>query len=359
MGHSARISDTSIDAEWDSFLTDTPNAHHAQTSRWGRLKASANGDAVRVIVERNGSIVGGAQMLLRRLPVVGVVGYVPKGPVVAEHDSELADAILEALCRTARQHDVRYLLVQPPEYADQITEQMQAHEFAPTPLAVQPTATVKIDLAVDTSQLFAGMKKHARREIRRGLVEGFVVREGSEDDLPTFYRLLSATAVRQGFTPFSFAYFRSLWQLLEPLGWAKLFIVQRGDEPVSAQIVIPFSDTVIKKSIGWSGKYSHFGPNKVMDWVTMQWAKQAGYRYYDLEGIDPALARMVLDGTGIVTPEYGRSYHKLNYGGDIVLLPGGYDYLPNPVLRWADHLVVRHFASSRFLDRVTTRLRNQ
>lgn len=69
---------------------------------------------------------------------------------------------------------------------------------------------------------------------------------------------------------------------------------------------------------------------------------------------------MVLDGSGNVTPEqHGRSYYKLNYGGDIALLPGGYDYLPNPLLRQAERRAIRCFGGSHLFARLAHRLRNQ
>jgi len=81
---------------------------------------------------------------------------------------------------------------------------------------------------------------------------------------------------------------------------------------------------------------------------------------YLLEGIDPALARMVLDGSGSVTPEqHGRSYYKLNYGGDIALPPGGYDYLPNPLLRRAERQAIRYFGGSHLIARLSHRLRSR
>jgi lipid II:glycine glycyltransferase (peptidoglycan interpeptide bridge formation enzyme) len=354
------VSDAALDPAWDRFLTTVPGAHHAQSSRWAQLKSSGTGGCFRIIMKRDSAIIGGVQVMLRHLPVVGWFGYAPKGPVLAEPDDRLADLLVDSLQRTVFDRHIRYLLVQPPEHSEPLTARMATHHFAPTPLTIQPAATVKIDLSAGEDELFSNMKKRTRREIRRGLAAGLVGREGSEADLPVFHRLLTATAERQGFTPFSLAYFEQLWRLLTPLGWVKLLLVERGDEPVSGQIVVPFSDTVITKNIGWSGTYSHLAPNRVLDWFSIKWAKAAGYRYYDLEGIDPALARMLLDGGGQVTPEqHGRSYYKLNYGGDIALLPGGYDYLPNRLFRGVEQRLLPHIGSSRLFDHLARRLRSQ
>ncbi len=360
MGLMVELCEAPIAPVWDEFLASIPGNHHAQTSRWGQLKTSDNGKVVRLMARQDGDIVGGAQVMLRHVPVLGDVGYVPRGPVTAEPDPSIVELLLQALRKLAHQLGLRYLLMQPPEGENVVEEGLPEFGFNPSSFAPQPTATVKVDLRCDCDALFSQMKKRTRRQIRRGLSAGLTGREGNEEDLPTFHHLLSTTARRQGFTPMTLGYLEAMWRLLAPLGWLKLFIVERGDEPISSQLVVPFGDTVLTKSIGWSGRESSLGPNQLLDWVTMQWAKRDGYHFYDLEGIDADLAERVRSGCGVVTPEeHGRTYYKLNYGGEIVLEPGGYEYVEPALLRWIYQHGIRHLLSPQFLDRLAARFRAQ
>ncbi len=349
---------TPIDPAWDAFLASVSGDHHAQTSRWGQLKASKRGGVVRLLTRRDGEIVAGAQIMLLRLPLLGSVGYIPRGPVVAEQDPEIVEPLLDALRKEAKHLGIRYLLMQPPDGEERLEQQMPDFGFLPSEFAPQPTATVKIDLERDCDALQSRMKKNTRRLIRHGISVGLTSREAIEDDLPIFHALLAASAERQGYAAVSLEYLQSMWQLLAPPGWIKLFLVERDGEPIASQLVVAFGDTVVAKSIGWIGHDSSLGANQLLEWVVITWAKQAGYHYYDFEGIDSKLAKAALSGSGRVTPQSnGRTYFKLNYGGDIVFLPGGYEHLEPGLLRCVYERGVRPFLSPQRLDRLAARLR--
>lgn len=103
---------------------------------------------------------------------------------------------------------------------------------------------------------------------------------------------------------------------------------------VSTQLVIGFGDTVITKTSGWSGHHSSLGPNQVLEWTTIQWAKSQGYVCYDLEGINAEAAKRLLDDGDL--PEAAKQswfYYKLQYGGQVSCFPGAYLYICNPALR--------------------------
>jgi len=334
------LSERTHDPRWDTFLANSPSGHHVQLSLWGNVKAAAGWETRRILVTEDQQIVGGAQMLIRRARLVGKIGYVPKGPVVAGDDRELQREIIGRLCAMARANRVRLLLVQPPSDGEALAERLPEWGFRIWPTELAPSATVQIDLADDPEELLARMSKGMRHGIRRSQRNGISVREGSRDDLPTFHRLLQATGQRRGFTPFGRDYFERMWDELHPAGYLRLFISQVGDEAVSAQIVVAFGDSIIAKQIGWSGQHARLRPNEALDWATIQWGQAHGYRYYDLEGIEPDAAQAVLRGQGL--PEaYVQSptAYKLRMGGSICLRPPTYCYILNPAWRHVYGLV--------------------
>jgi len=129
----------------------------------------------------------------------------------------------------------------------------------------QATATVLIDLTMDLDDILAQMRKKTRYCIRRGLRERITVREGTERDLHTFYRLGVATSRRHGFFPFPEAYFAEMRHVFASYGYIRLFLAEYEDEAVSAQVVLPFGDTVLAKHGGWSGHHGHRRPNEVLE----------------------------------------------------------------------------------------------
>jgi lipid II:glycine glycyltransferase (peptidoglycan interpeptide bridge formation enzyme) len=355
-----RLSDQVEDAEWDSFLAQTAGGHHVQTSLWAQVKAVFGWRPVRLVVSRAEQIVAGAQLLIRPMAGAGALGYVTKGPVVAVDDPLLTDLVIDNLYQVAQSYHLQYLLVQPPNNGQPVAEALPSRGFRPSPISLGLAATVRIDLRQDREQLFAGMRRQTRRDIRHGLGQGMIGREGTEHDLAAFYRLLVATSERQKFVPYPLQYFARIWQLYHPHGYVRLFLVEYNGEVVSAQLAVPFGDTVITKQCGWSGRYGNLGPNHVMEWTTMEWANAQGYRYYDLEGIDPSVAGLILNG-GSLTEElkrqHGPAYYKLGFGGKVMLLPGTYDYVYNPMLRWCYVTVFPRIASWPITKTVISRLR--
>ena len=76
------VSDAVEAPAWDTFLAEVPGGHHVQTSLWAQVKAESGWRPVRVVATRGGTIVGGAQLLVRPLAFSRCVAYVAKGPVV-------------------------------------------------------------------------------------------------------------------------------------------------------------------------------------------------------------------------------------------------------------------------------------
>lgn len=333
--YSSRVSTERDDPKWDAFVASCPDGHHVQTSLWGQVKTITGWKAIRVILSKGEQIVSGCQLLIRTMPYIGNVGYVTKGPLCNYNDPEQAQSILQEALRTGKDFHLRYVVVQPPNNGEMIIEHLSCCGFRPSWLDVAPTATILIDLSLSSDVIMKQMKRQNRQNIRRGEKKGITVREGDLRDIHSFYLLHLATSERQGFKPYSEEYFARMWQILAPSGYIKLFFSEYMDEPISALLVVPFNDTVVPKILGWSGFHGNRRPNEALFWGAIKWAKAAGYKIFDMEGIDPLGARAVIDGNPL--PE---SLHrsptrfKLGFGGEVVLYPEPQDYVLNPVLRW-------------------------
>ena len=110
-----KVSHEIEDHEWDTFLEKNPSGQHEQTSLWAQVKALHSWQPVRVVASDRGAIVAGAQVLVRKVPFVGSIGYVSKGPVFAFDDNALIEIVVDRLCRIAREYRIQYLIVHPPD----------------------------------------------------------------------------------------------------------------------------------------------------------------------------------------------------------------------------------------------------
>lgn len=355
-----RVSDAPDAPEWDGFLAEVPGGHHVQSSLWARVKATLRWRAVRVIVSRGEAIVGGAQVLMRSHPFFRAVGYVARVPVLALEDLAVCTRVLDALDEIAEQYRLAHFTIQPPDNDHSLVPSLLDRGFRASPQEVAPIATVQIDLRREPDELMARMKRKHRRYIRHGIHEGITTRMGDEQDLDAFHRLLSTTGRRQGFTPFSLRYFAEMWAILAPRGHVHLILAEHGGEPVSAQLLVNFGGTVTTKQAGWSGRHARLGPNYVMEWRAIEWARAAGCQCYDLEGIRPRAAECILRGESLpAATRKSADYHKLGFGGDVVVFPLPHVRIPSRILRLAHDAVlpriIKRYAVRRILNRFRTR----
>ena len=316
------------DAEWDDFVA-TAGGRHAQTVAWARVKAATSWASERVEVHEGGCIVAGGQILTRRLPMVGRLGYLDGGPVV--RDSTAVDVLVDAIVATCRRSRIRNLVVDLPEGSLALVEPLRSRGFVSSEVKTALAATLVVDLTKTEDDILAGMRKTTRHNIRKGIRAGTVVRVGGADDLPMVAGLFGATAGRQGFIAADERYLRTFYDVLHPLGQCVIMIAEVDGAPVSAMLGIVFGDRFVFKRAGWSGTHRDARPNEVLHWEAMQWAKDAGLRRYDFDGIEPGVAQAIA--TGVEGPEATNvTRFKLGFGGEVVLLPDSLSYLPNRAL---------------------------
>lgn len=318
------------DSLWDDFVERADGGDHVQSSGWGRLKARQGWESFRVAVTRDGAISAGAQVLVKRRPVIGGIGYVTRGPLVTGGGVDAVAVVIEELQRLASRLRIRHLIVQPARTHEWLAERLPSWGFVPSSLSVAPTATVLVDLTVDVHELWRRLSKSTRRHVRKGEQGGIAIREGGSDDLEVFHSLLQSTGERQGYTPHSLDYFEAMWREFHSRNHVRLFLAEYEEKAVSAHLVVPFGDLLLSKISAWSGDRSAPYPNETLEWHMIRWAKQNGFRNYDFEGLDRTAAEAILEDSD--RPPRTADQFKLKFGGEVVLFPTAFDYFPSRVV---------------------------
>ena len=249
-----KISELAYDPEWDDFVARTPGGHHVQTSCWARIKSSLNWKPYRILVYQGTEIIGGVQILLRKVPLVGKIGYVTKGPLFGNDDPDLEKCVFDHMIQIFKQNRCQLMAVQPPTYGGNLPTLLQQNMFLESTLELAPTASLVLDLQQGKEAITSQLHHKTRQYIRQSERMGTKIVEGSYADLDTFYELHLSTSQRHKFTPYKREYFNLLWENLAPSGWIKLFIALQENEPLSALLIIPFGDTILSKLSGWNGK---------------------------------------------------------------------------------------------------------
>jgi lipid II:glycine glycyltransferase (peptidoglycan interpeptide bridge formation enzyme) len=210
------------------------------------------------------------------------------------------------------------------------------------------TSTLLIDLRKGVDEIFAGLKSKTRQNIRLGLREGLHMREGTREDISTFFRLMLNTCERRKANPLypDIESFYEFWDSFCEKGWVRLFFIDFQQEPVCSAFCFSFGQVLFMYQFGWSGRYAHLQPSKVLYWKTVEWAKAKGFQYCDFVSVDTEVAKAIETGLPITEEMkskyfFGPTILKMSFGGMIVHLPGVYAYFPNSFLRWFAMTILR------------------
>lgn len=315
----------SNDPAWDEFLAAQPTGHHVQSSPWGQLKAKFGWHVIRILAHEGEQIVGGAQILSRRLPIWGNIAYVTRGPVAAPGRTDVIEVLFDRIEQVAQAQRLVVLSVEPPADEPLYTSPLQARQFKPSSFYVIPPTTVLVDLRQSEDEILAQFKRSTRYNVRLASRQGIVVRDGNEADLPTFFQWMEATAAQDPYYYYDLAYYEEAWRQFVPRGMMKLLIACYQGEPISGIIVIALGRWAVYKWGASSGAHLSKKPNELLQWHAIQWSGEKGCHYYDLGGITPLVAEALKRGEK--PPEgkgTGIARFKLGFG-QMVTFPSSYD----------------------------------
>ncbi len=134
-----------------------------------------------------------------------------------------------------------------------------------------------------------------------------------------------------------------MWAAFEPDGHLALLLIEREGKTLAGMLGIGFGDTFTNKLSVWSGEFGSDRPNEALQWCAIRWARSAGYRYYDFEGIalSGALALAIGDGLPDGLRDTVTSF-KVGFGGVPVITPNAMYRVSNPVAAWAYGHVIQN-----------------
>lgn len=327
------LDDRARDPEWDRFVDSAAGGHHAQSSLWAEVKRVLGWEALRLTAREDSSIVGGIQVLTREVGLGLSVGFAPRGPLVGADEPQALDLLHDGLMRVGRQRHIGLIKAQPPTARHDLSDALEARGWTPSTLEAAPTGTIRVDLSCSEDELLGRMRSSTRTKIRKAARRGLTLRVGDESDLPAFARMIESTGRRQGFSPYPARYYETMWRVFAPSGKACLLVAECDDRVLSAILLVALGERAVYKMGGWSGESSRVRPNEAIHFAGMRWAKGAGLRWYDFDGIESRLARRLAGGESLGEEEYsGVTKFKLGFGGQAELTPGALDISPSRVL---------------------------
>lgn len=343
-------------AEWDELVRGHPAADVAQLSGWARVRAQAGFEPVYVLADDGGSLAGGAQVLVRRFPGIGAVGYVPYGPLVADTVTDpraVLEELADELAHLGRRQ-LHMLFVQPPLGAEAISQALLARGFRHSDSNIAPAASLHVDLRVDEKQLRRNLSRRLQTWTNQWEARGVTVRRGGEEDLPVLARLLADTAAHQGFTPFGVDYLATMYRELAPGGHLQVFIGEAAGRPVAMDVLTGCGEALKVRLVGLDRLSDAVRLNVpgAVRWTAMRWAKENDYRWFDFGGLREASMRALESGRPL-DPEAieGPDRYKVRFGGVPYRYPQPVELISSAAVRLGYDLARRSPRGQRLLAR--------
>jgi lipid II:glycine glycyltransferase (peptidoglycan interpeptide bridge formation enzyme) len=353
---------TTVDPSWDRLVSCAPGTDVTQLSAWARVREQVGFTQLYLFVDDGERLVGGGQILVRRLPVIGRIGYLAYGPLVAADAPDplaVRAALVDGLDHIGRQM-LNGLFVQPPETAFPISAELLARGFRRSAAGIAPVGSIRIDLTESLDAIRGRFGRRLRSWTNRWADRGVVIRRGDERDLPLLCALMKHSAAAQGYQPTGSTYVETLYRELAP-EHAALFVGELDGVPLAADLVTRCGSLVRGRFTGFdrSGPAARVSLPAAVRWHILKWAKEEGCRWLDFGGLSERTLDILL--AGGEQPEEGWpavDQPKLTFGGTAFRYPPPVELISSPFLRAFVGVAQSSPRGRRVLDLAAQLLRN-
>lgn len=347
---------------WDRLVDGTANSDVTQLTAWARLRGRVGYAPLYLLAFQAEELVGGAQIMHRRVPVLGSVGYLPYGPVISPAAADrngicrgLASG-LEALGRRR----LRMLFVQPPEGADDLSRELLRRGFRTSSAGIAPAGSIRIDLTATEDEIRRRFARRLRSWPKKWAARGVTVRIGGSQDVALLATLMTHSARHQDYQPLSLDYLEAMYSELAATGQAALFVGEVAGEPVAADLVTGCGAMVRGRLAGFdrSGEAGRLSVPAAIRWEIIRWAKARGYQWYDLGGLHEEALQALLAGECRHSDSWPSSDQaKVAFGGSAYRYPSAVEMINSAPVRIAYDLSRRWSGGRRLVARATRRFR--
>lgn len=341
--------------EWNALVLALPHADFRQSWEWGAFRASDGWGVVRAAVLAGDRPLAAAQVFIRRIPGLGRLLYIPRGPLLAD-DGE-ATAALAALMALLRHKlggiFVRASLGAPADGAAAVTARLRRAGFARLPdlwsVWNTPRNVMVLDLTGTERELLQRMSRKRRQHVSTGGRKGITTALAADRaTLRTFHALHVEHGRRQGYPVPAFAVVDTLHREFGRAGNLAVVSGHVKGELAAMLVGLRFGPTAHTLYLATTPAAQHAPVGDLLHWELMCWARDGGCTALDLGSsctdVPPTEAH----------PNYGIYRFKSELGARLLLSVGYHDRVFAPLrYRVARVLEVRaHHVNRRLLGRL-------
>lgn len=262
--------------QWDDYVLDN-GGHPLQLWGWGQVKTAHGWKAERVFAYNDEDIVGGAQILIRKLPApFRSFAYIPRGPIVGEaHTNEFLSALAKLV---KRDHHSVALSIEPDALDFEVPD-----NWVRSANKILSAETILLDLTKSESDLLADMAKKTRQYIRKSGADVTIRQAKTHEDIEACLKLYSQTSKRAGFNTHDHQYYFDVFSQLQD--HSPIFMAYDGDEPVAFLWLAISERTAYELYGGMNDAGQELRANYALKWHVIKKVKEWGLERYDFGGL--------------------------------------------------------------------------
>ena len=312
--------------QWSEVVSSMSDASIYQTWNYGAVRWGDQ-NLSHVVLLKNNKICSAVQIRIIRIPLLNKgIAYITRGPMWNPKDSrpnfDYFKQMILALENEYVNNRKMCLYIKPNIFTNDDKEIFSFFNDRKFGFKQDNYQTIMLDLKDDINTIRKNFRQKWRNQLNRAEKNGLEIVEGTDDSLfDIFFKLYNEMLDRKGFVPGLDAMeFEHIQRELPSSQKMYSLVCYYNGKPISAQINSLIGDTVVyllgaTGDIGLTLKGAY-----LLQWKTIQWAKNSGARWYDLGGIDP------VNNPGV--------YHfKKGFGGMEKMIIGRFDLSPDIISR--------------------------
>ena len=341
---------------WNALVRGLPQADFRQSWEWGAFRASDGWGVVRAAVVAGDRALAAAQVLVRRLPGLGRMLYVPRGPLLAD-DDEAVTALADLLALLRRRVGGIFLRSSPgvadDDEAAAPVPSLHATGFMRLPdlwsVWNTPRNVMRLDLTGSERDLLGRMARKRRQHVSTGARKGITTALAWDlATLRTFHELHVEHGRRHDYPVPGWPVLAALYREFGGSGGLAVITGFVKQELAAMLVGIRFGPIAHSLYLATTPAAHHTPVGDLLHWELIRWAREAGSLELDLgsscTGVPPVQTH----------PNYGIYRFKAELGARLVLCTGYHDRVFAPLrYRIARQLEAHaHHVNRRLLGRL-------
>lgn len=303
---------------------------YLQSDAWAEFQKSYGRGVTRLGAYDGERLLGAVSIFQHELLMNKVYWYIPHGPITL--DPLCYAKLLDAAVVASTSADVMYVKIDQPVQTFSSAPLLPSSFVIGT--ALQPRYTQVLNPQVPDDQLLSEMHQKSRYNLRLAQKKGVTIRWSTDDkDFSSFMKLQHETSARHNIRPHPDRYFELMFSTLKKHGLVELGIAEYEGKIIAVNEIIWCGTTATYIHGASADSHKEVMAPYLLQWETLQRARQKHMKAYDLRGISPA-----------DQPDHklaGVTRFKLGLGGATVVYPEAMNVILQPTWYWAYRLAKR------------------